>query len=510
MHQKSIYKTINALVMFALLLIAGCGDEKPRENINKAAAEKPANPDVVARVGDQEITFGELNTMLNSSPMVGLSIPALGTPERSQVILTLLDKVISANLIYLDAKKQGTDRLTSYTEDIARFEGAVVAGLYESAILVGDIQVGETEILHFYNTETDKGEELTDDLKTAIESLIRKKKLDALKANKRARIRENVEVVIDDKVLSPDHDDERSDADVVASYDGHRITWSQVKGMMKGADQRAAREAFYVDSEEERQKRLERYIDNAIMSTKGYAAGLDSDPAFIKRTVEYRKTRLINTHRNNMINSWKPSDDQLRTYYVDHMDAIAVPERRKLQMVVLATKAEAEDIKARIDRGDITMFQAAQQYSTDPNAKSTLGEMGWVAQGTGFEELDEFTFNLEPEVVGGPVESPAGWHLVKVLDVTDAQYDNIDDPQTRQRTLRAYMKDQMNDYVVDLRKNHFDVAVYDDVLTRKFQEEVDFIAELKKKAQEEGSVTEQRVKELQKYIQPPGQATPGG
>jgi hypothetical protein len=246
------------------------------------------------------------------------------------------------------------------------------------------------------------------------------------------------------------------------------------------------------------------------MSMKGYAAGLDKDPAFIKRTTEYRKTRLINEHRNKLINSWKPSDDQLRTYYVDHMDAIAVPERRKLQMVVLATREEAEDIKARVDNGDITMFQAAQQYSTDPNAKSTLGEMGWVAQGTGFTELDEFTFNLEPEVVGGPVESPAGWHLVKVLDVTDAQYDNIDDPQTRQRTLRAYMKDQMNDYVVDLRKNHFDVAVYDDVLTRKFQEEVDFIAELKKKAQEEGSVTEQRVKELQKYIQPPGQATPGG
>ena len=47
--------------------------------------------------------------MLNSSAMVGLSIPALGTPRRNQVIYTLLDKVISANLLYLDAKKNGAD-----------------------------------------------------------------------------------------------------------------------------------------------------------------------------------------------------------------------------------------------------------------------------------------------------------------------------------------------------------------------------------------------------------------
>ncbi len=64
--------------------------------------------------------------------------------------------------------------------------------------------------------------------------------------------------------------------------------------------------------------------------------------------------------------------------------------------------------------------------------KRTLGEMGWVSQGTGFKELDDFTFNLEPEVVSEPVESPAGWHLVKVLDVNDAQLQDFDDPQTRQ------------------------------------------------------------------------------
>jgi parvulin-like peptidyl-prolyl isomerase len=304
-------------------------------------------------------------------------------------------------------------------------------------------------------------------------------------------------------VLSTRADIGRSDADVVASIAGKDITWGDVQVEMRGADYRATLAEFYLDSDEERLLRLQEYIDNRLMADKALAAGLKQDPEFIKRTAEYRKTRLINVHRNELVHSWTPSDDELKDYFVDNMDKISVPEARKVQMVVVATKEEAESIKADIDSGKITMFKAAQDYSLDPNAKSTLGDMGWVSHGTGFKELDDFTFNLEPEVVSDPVESPAGWHLVKVLDVNDAQLQDFDDPQTRQATLRLYMQKKFNDYVVDLRKNQFEVAVYQDELNRQFQKEADYIAALNVKAKEKGSITEQRMEEMQKYIAPP-------
>lgn len=503
MQQQSGYNLFNTALLCFILLLTACGDDKPKDKSGETSIREATEPDVIARVGDEVITFSQLNTMLNSSAMVGLSIPALGTPERNQVMITLLDKAISANLIYLDAKAKGTDRLTSYTEDIKRFEDAIIAALYKSKVMIGDTQVSELEVLHYYNTQTSKETELTDDIKLAIEAMLRKQKVDDLNASLRERLRENVDVVINDKVLSSAYDDKRSDADVVATYNDHRVSWSQVKDLMRGADHRATLAPFYIDNDEERLKRLNQYLDNAIMTMKGRAAGLENDPAFISRTAEYRKTRLINEHRNGLIHSWNPSDDKLKTYYVDNMDKIVVPEVRKVQMVVVKTREEAESIKAQIDSGEITMFQAAQQYSIDPNAKSSLGDMGWVSKGSGFEGLDEFTFNLEPDVVSEPVQSPAGWHLVKVLDVVDAQFDNLDDPRTRQRTFRAYMQQQFNDYVVDLRKNHFDVVVNQDELQRQFQREADFIADLSRKAKEEGSVTEQRMEELQQYITVP-------
>jgi len=191
----------------------------------------------------------------------------------------------------------------------------------------------------------------------------------------------------------------------------------------------------------------------------------------------------------------------LKAYFDANKDKITVPEMRKVQMVVLKTKAEAEDIKQKIDSGEMTIFEAARDYSIDPNAKQTLGDMGWVMRGTGFPELDEFTFFQEPDVLGGPVESPAGWHLVKVLDVQDAQMQYLEEPQARRMTLRMYMDEKLDNYVIELRKNDFEVAVYEDELVRQFQREADFVASLTEKAAEEGSVTSEREAELKEMME---------
>ncbi len=488
-------------VLFIPLLLAGCGNEESAGKNTEVSVQPAVNAEgVIARVGDEVITINQLNTMLNSSAMVGLSIPALGTPKRSQVMITLLDKVISANLVYLDAKEKGTDRLTKYVDEMKKFEDAVLVTMYKSKVLIGDIPVTEDEVMAFYKSSISPDTELTDDVKTAIEAKIRKHRFTELNKSMRERLRADTEVTINEDLLSTSADVNRSDVDVVATIGDKRIYWSDVKVEMRGADYRATLAEFYVDNDEERLARLQEYIDNTMMVDKAVAASMNKDPEFIKRTAEYRKTHLINVHRANLIAQWKPSEDELKTFFVDNMDKVSVPETRKVQMVVVKTKEEAASIKADIDAGKITMFQAAQQYSIDPNAKRTLGEMGWVSQGSGFDELDNFTFNLEPDVVSEPVESPAGWHLVKVLDVNDAQYQNFDDPQVSRLTLRLYMKKKFSDYVIDLRKNHFEVAVYQDELNRQFQKEADYIAALNVKAKEKGSITEQRMEDMQKYI----------
>ena len=493
-----------ATIFISLSFLGACSDTSSETEAPKPQADTAEQAEgTIARVGNEVITFSQLSVMLNSSAMVGLSIPALGTPKRSKVMITLLDKVISANLLYLDALDQGVDRQEPYTTDMTKYEDAVLATMYRKNVLIGDLSVSEQEVQDYYESSINPETEFNDDTKLAIEAKLRKQKLEKLKTTLRERLRDGVEITIDTNVADPANDRERSVTDIIATVGKEKISWGDLETVMRGADYRASLAEFFVDVEEERMVRLQEYIDNKLMVSKARAAGMEQTPEFARRTAEYQKTRLINVHRDGLINDWLPTDDELQDYYMDHVDSISTAESRKVQMVVVASKDEAEDIKAQIDAGEITLFQAAQQFSLDPNAKHTLGDMGWVNQGTGFKELDDFTFSLEPDVVGGPVESPAGWHLVKVLDVLDARYENIDNAETRTRTQRMYLKEKLNNYVIDLRKNSYEVVVYEDELTRQFQKEADFIAELTKKAAQPGSVSEERLKDMQKWIVPP-------
>jgi parvulin-like peptidyl-prolyl isomerase len=152
---------------------------------------------------------------------------------------------------------------------------------------------------------------------------------------------------------------------------------------------------------------------------------------FQARNNEYRKTRLINLHRGNLAREFAPTHEELQAYYEAHRDVIMTPEFRKVQIVMLKTQKEANDLKTKIDTGEITIYQAARDYSIDPGAKQNLGEIGWQSRGKGWPVLDEVLFSLGPGETGGPVETPAGWNLLLVQDVREAQNDDFGQESTR-------------------------------------------------------------------------------
>jgi peptidyl-prolyl cis-trans isomerase C len=498
----------HSLFVFSFLNLVVLGAYARSEEPDTGAAAQPQaqlgapSNDVIAKVGDQPITYSELNTLLNSSAIVGLSVPALGTPERNRVRITLLDKAVSAKLLYLDALKQGMDKDPVYVRDMQRFADGVLGGLYRQNYLIGDIEVSEAEVQEFFQKSVTPGTEMTDDVRLGIEAAIRKQRFEGRTATMQLRLREGVEIVIDEQKLDPAGDAERDDAAVVATINAEPVRWAAVKDLLGTESKRAAQAELHLDEATERAKALDRYIDARIMALKGRAAGLEQDPVYQRRVKEYGKNHLTNLHRERLIRSMEPSDAQLLEYFDAHRDAITVREARKVQMVVLETREQAEDIKNRIEAGELTIYEAARDYSIDPNAGQTLGEMGWVVKDTGFPELDKLTFSLAPEQPGGPVESPVGWHLVTVLDLRDAQFEDVADEATRKTTRRRYLQEQMNAYVVNLRKNEFPVVVYEDNLDRLFKAEAEWIAALEEKARNSPEETQKHLREVQKFMHP--------
>ena len=466
------------------------------------APESAVETDVIAKVGDQTITFGEINTMLNSAAVVGLSVPALGTPERDTVRITLLDKFISANLLYLDALNQGVDKDPGYQRDVSRFADAILAGRYRDLKLADEVTVTEEQIQAVFKEKAEPNAELDDQTRMQIQSTLRKAQLKARMVAAQQALREEIEVKVYDENLTIQGDEERADTTPVAEVGTETLTWGQIKDRIIRAGKGAVVADPLAMEDEARRAALEREIDLRIIVQKAKAEGLESDPLYQRRLTEYQKNRLINLHRDRLIQSMEPDDETLKAYYEENRARVVVPEARKVQMVVVKTEAEARDLMGQIESGKMTMYQAAQNHSIAANAKQDLGEVGWINQGEVVPALDEAIFSRGPGEIGGPVETPAGWHLVTVLDMAEAKHTDLEEEATRKLVRRMYLDERLADYTVALRKNDFAVEVYEDRLVQLAQREVDMVKTLTEKAQEPGSVTQERLEELQKYLQP--------
>lgn len=484
--------TLLTMLSFSLLSLSACSGET--SNTAEARLSTPVQktgepPGVIARVGDQTITFNEINTMINSAAIVGLSMPELGSPDRDTVRLTLLDKLISANLLYLDAIQKGVDKEPEYRQAVESFRDAILTNLYRSKHLVGDIKVSEQDIDDFYKSNIIEGTELSDELKAGIEATIRKNRVNESTSTMRGRLREGHKSVIAVSDLDPAEDQVRSDDDEVASLDGTAITWAEVRPVLQ--------RAHTMTSTKVRIEALEKVIDNRIMAQKAKDVGLEQDPLFKARYGEFSKTRLINIHRGQLVESWDPSGEEVKAYYETNKDRIVVKEMRKVQMLVVKTEQEADALKQQIEANAINFHKAVADHSIVTDAKKTLGQIGWVNEGSGFPELDKETFLLEAGEIGGPVKSPAGWHLVRILDQRDALHTDINDEQTYKNARRLYLDEQLNQYVINLRKESFPVEIEDEMFSKLAQQEIDWYQEMLVKAQKSPEEVIEEIKRLQ-------------
>jgi|GEM_PF-891541 len=507
MQNLKVNQLLTTLCLSASLALIACSDQASTEvgdkdkSISKMNAEDVAElGDVIARVGDQEITFNQINTMLNSSAVVGVSVPALGTPQRDTARIVVLDKVVSANLLYLDALRKGLDKDPVYVRAMESFTDGMLGGQYHRQVVAADITVSEQEIQDFFSQVMEPGVEMDDDLHTQIEATLRKRKLHERLVAERAKLREGIDVRVFPENLAPEQDDAATDMKPVAKYGDQVITWGEVKTTLIAAGLGAVNVDPLAMESDAQLATLQTLIDKRIIAARAREAGLEKDPTYQARLSEYRKTRLINLHRASLAREMEPTDEQLEQYYNDNRNRIMQVEMRKLQEVLVKTEDEAEALKNRIESGEMTMFQVAAGQSIAPGAKQNLGEVGWVAQGRAQPALDEIIFELEPGEIGGPVESTEGWHLFKVLDVADAKFDDFRDGETRKLTRRRYIHDRLNSYVADLRTNAFEVEVYENNIVRLAQIEADMVAKLSEEATKPGSKTEQRIEELNKLV----------
>jgi peptidyl-prolyl cis-trans isomerase SurA len=110
----------------------------------------------------------------------------------------------------------------------------------------------------------------------------------------------------------------------------------------------------------------------------------------------------------------------------------------------LVPEAEARrrlvSLKERLEnKGDFA--QLARQFSEDAsNAKG--GELGWLSPGDTVPEFERAMNALKPGEIGGPVQTPFGWHLIEVLERRNEDMSRERLRLAARRALRARKSDE--------------------------------------------------------------------
>jgi len=93
---------------------------------------------------------------------------------------------------------------------------------------------------------------------------------------------------------------------------------------------------------------------------------------------------------------------------------------RPSEAAKLAARAKAESLLVEI-RGGADFEQVAKRESMDPSNKDIGGDLGWNRRGVMVPEFDRWMFALPPNQLSPVVETPFGFHLIRVDRVQPAE-----------------------------------------------------------------------------------------
>lgn len=150
-----------------------------------------------------------------------------------------------------------------------------------------------------------------------------------------------------------------------------------------------------------------------------------------------------------------PTEEQLSQYFEDNKDIYGTPEQVRASHILLETKEEAEAVLAQLKDG-ADFAELAKQKSADPGSKENGGDLDYFGRGVMNEEFETAAFELSPGELSGVVESPDGFHIIKVTDKKEAvapSYDEVKQ-QVRNDYLDAEIGESYTEWLEDKKREY--------------------------------------------------------
>jgi peptidyl-prolyl cis-trans isomerase D len=128
---------------------------------------------------------------------------------------------------------------------------------------------------------------------------------------------------------------------------------------------------------------------------------------------ELRDVTLVVVGPDELASDISLADADLRAEYEHRLEDYRTPAGRSIEQLLAADEAVAKEAAARVAGGESLSAVAAAM----PGRGVARTELGPLRQGDLPEELDKVAFALAQGAVSPPVQTPFGWHVVRVTEV---------------------------------------------------------------------------------------------
>lgn len=172
----------------------------------------------------------------------------------------------------------------------------------------------------------------------------------------------------------------------------------------------------------------DQFLSRAQLEESAIVAYYQAHPE-LSRVAEQAKVEYVTFSPETLLGAVTVGETDSKTYYEQHLAQFSTPEQREVAHILirLAPGASEADKKAAEAKAAQVLKQAqaepknfaeiAKEFSQDPSTASQGGQLGFIVAGSIFPSVEKLAFEMNPGEVRGPVQSPAGYHVLLLKSV---------------------------------------------------------------------------------------------
>lgn len=150
--------------------------------------------------------------------------------------------------------------------------------------------------------------------------------------------------------------------------------------------------------------------------------------------VEYLVLSLDAVAKNEFV-----SDEAVNTYFSEHQSEFGQSEERKASHILISMPADAteeekqmarnkaEKILEQVKQNPDQFAEIAEEHSEDPGSAMQGGDLGFFSRGVMVKSFEDKIFAMQPDEISDIVETDFGLHIIKLIAIKEERHPNLEE-----------------------------------------------------------------------------------